>query len=65
MCSSFGLCRGHGKTEEEEEEEEEFFIAHKEADFNLWNHSIHVFLICVSFLKKSIYTLKQKVSMHE
>ena len=35
----------------------EFFIVHKEANFDLWDQSIHVFLICVSFLKKGIYTL--------
>ena len=41
----------------------EFFIVHKEANFDLWDHSIHVFLIYVSFLSKGVHTLKHKVSM--
>ena len=43
----------------------EFFIVHKEAKFDLWDQSIHVFLICVSFLRRGIHTLKHKVSMCE
>ena len=42
-----------------------FFIVHKEASFDLWDQSIHVFLICVSFLKRGVHTLKHKVSMRE
>ena len=43
----------------------EFFIAHKEANFDLWYQSMHVFFICVSFLERGIHTLKRNVSMHE
>ena len=32
----------------------EFFIVHKEANFDLWDQSIHVFFIRVSFLKRGI-----------
>ena len=39
------------------------FIVHKEANFDLWDQSIHVFLIYVSFLRRGIHTLKHKVSM--
>ena len=38
------------------------FIVHKEAKFDLWDQSIHVFLICVSFLRRGIHTLKHKDS---
>ena len=41
------------------------FIVHKEAKFDLWDQSIHVFFICVSFLRRGIHTLKHKVSMYE
>ena len=41
------------------------FIVHKEASFDLWDQSIRVFLICVSFLRRGIHTLKHKVSMCE
>ena len=43
----------------------EFFIVHKEANFDLWDQSIHVFLICVSFLRRGIHILKHKVSICE
>mgnify|MGYP000695169569 CR=1 FL=1 len=34
------------------------FIVRKEANFDLWDQeSIHVFFICVSFLRKCIHTL--------
>ena len=41
------------------------FIVHKKASCDLWDESIHLFLICVSFLKRGIHTLKHKVSMSE
>mgnify|MGYP000550670593 CR=1 FL=1 len=40
----------------------EFFIVHKEANFDLWDQSIHVFLICVSFLRRVIHTLTHNLS---
>ena len=43
----------------------EFFIVHKEANFELWDQRIRVFLIYFSFLKRAIHTLKYKVSMRE
>ena len=43
----------------------EFFMVHKEANFDLWDQSIHVFFVCVSFLRRGIHTLKHKVSMCE
>ena len=39
------------------------FIVHKEANFDLWDQSIHVSLIYVSFLRRDIHTLKHKVFM--
>ena len=41
------------------------FIVHKETKFDKWDQSIHVFLLCVSLLKRGIHTLKYKVSMRE
>ena len=41
------------------------FNVYKEAKFDLWDQSIYVFLICVSFLRRIIHTLKHKVSMCE
>ena len=40
-----------------------FFIVHKEANFDLWDQSIHVFLICVSFLLSTTLKLSLPLSM--
>ena len=41
------------------------FIVHKEASFDLWNQSIHMFLICVSFLKWYSYIEAQSLYVNK